>query len=435
MTVLRIALAIVAASGATVGCKGNDSSASIDVVGVWGGSEQAEFRKVLDLFEKENNVEVSYTQIPSDSFRKDLLERVENGDPPDVAILPQSGLLRELARLGKLVPIEDEVGSLVDKNYNPIWRKLGSAQGKLYGVWYKAAHKSLLWYSPKAFTTINQNPPDAFGRLGEIAPALLPAKLAPLSVGGGDGWVLTDWFENVYLRTAGVAKYEQLACHQIRWDDDSVKKALRILGEVWGPSEWLAGRSEGARATTFAKSVEQVFGDSPTAAMLAGADFVAGFLPAGKRVGVHARYVAFPAIEGKSAVVAGGDVSVILKKDDQKESRKANGQRRERSGQLIRFLATPAAADSWARAGTFISPNSALSFSVYPDTSLSLARSLQETELLQYDLSDQQPASFGGAGDQGMWRVLQDFLLDPSQVDRAAGELEAGARVADVNCK
>ncbi len=103
---------------------------------------------------------------------------------------------------------------------------------------------------------------------------------------------------------------------------------------------------------------------------------------------------------------------------------------------LIRFLATPEAAEPWARAGGFISPNQALDLGVYPnDSSLSLVRAFRETEVLRYDLSDQQPASFGGAGGQGMWRILQDFLRDPAQVDRTAGELEAGARVANIRCR
>ena len=56
----------------------------------------------------------------------------------------------------------------------------------------------------------------------------------PISVGGGDGWTLTDWFENVYLRTAGSEKYDQLAHHEIKWTDPSVETALTTLKQIWG---------------------------------------------------------------------------------------------------------------------------------------------------------------------------------------------------------
>ncbi len=420
----RALLACVVLLGVATSCGGDEGPpAVIEVVGVWAGGEQEQFRRVLDLFEDDGNIDVRYTQIPSDTFRKNLLDRIESGNPPDVALLPQSGLLSELARIGYLVPIEDVAGPLVDRNYAPMWRQLGSERGTLYGVWFKAAHKSLMWYRPSAFAEAGVTPPRSWSDLQAVAPRLMKPDVSPLSVGGGDGWVLTDWFENVYLRTAGADKYDQLACHQIAWTDDSVKYALATLGQVLR-SDWIAGGKTGSLATTFPKSVEQVFGDSPSAAMLAGGDFVAGALPPGKVVGVDFRFFDFPAVEGtRSAVVAGGDVGVVLKMDS------AAGK------SLVRFLATPEAAVPWARAGGFISPNQALDLAVYPDdSSLSVARSLRETDLLRYDLSDQQPASFGGAGGQGMWRVLQEFLRDPTQVDRIAGELEAGARVADVRC-
>ncbi len=31
------------------------------------------------------------------------------------------------------------------------------------------------------------------------------------SIGGADGWTLTDLFENIYLRQAGPEKYDQLS--------------------------------------------------------------------------------------------------------------------------------------------------------------------------------------------------------------------------------
>jgi len=46
------------------------------------------------------------------------------------------------------------------------------------------------------------------------------------SIGGADGWTLTDWFENVYLRTAGPEKYDQLTAHEIPWTDQSVVEEM-----------------------------------------------------------------------------------------------------------------------------------------------------------------------------------------------------------------
>jgi alpha-glucoside transport system substrate-binding protein len=42
-------------------------------------------------------------------------------------------------------------------------------------------------------------------------------------------------------------------------------------------------------------------------------------------------------------------------------------------------------------------------------------------------MSDLAPASFGGTPGQGEWKILQDFLADPSNVDGTASRLEAAA--------
>jgi len=43
------------------------------------------------------------------------------------------------------------------------------------------------------------------------------------------GWPISDIFENVYIRQAGVEKYDQLTNHEIPWTDQSVKDALTTM--------------------------------------------------------------------------------------------------------------------------------------------------------------------------------------------------------------
>src|SRR5690625_6904380 len=54
-----------------------------------------------------------------------------------------------------------------------------------------------------------------------------------ISIGADVGWPITDWFENVYLRTAGPDKYDQLTNHEIPWTDPSVTQALQVLQQLF----------------------------------------------------------------------------------------------------------------------------------------------------------------------------------------------------------
>ena len=382
---------------------------------MWSGEEQANFEKVLDRFERETGAEVRFTSTGR-NVGAVLGPRIDAGTAPDVAILPQPGLLRDLVGRGALKPIDAVAGTLVDENYAPVWRRLGSVDGRLYGVWFKAANKSTFWYRTEAFFDAGVAPPKTWEELQGVARDLGRSGVRPLAVGAADGWTLTDWFENVYLRTAGPTMYDRLAGGDMPWTDDSVKHALRTLGQVLGHPEWMVGGAEGALATTYEQSVTQTFGDQPQGAMLFEGSFVATNIAKDTEadVGTEAKFFDFPSIAGsKRSVVFGGDVAVLLADN-------------EASRELIRFLATAEAAEPWAEAGGFISPNRSVHQAAYPDvTTRQLARALTEPKTVRFDLSDLLPASFGAADGQGMWKILQDWLKNPSDVDGTAARLEA----------
>jgi alpha-glucoside transport system substrate-binding protein len=47
--------------------------------------------------------------------------------------------------------------------------------------------------------------------------------------------------------------------------------------------------------------------------------------------------------------------------------------------------------------------------------------------VFRFDLSDLQPAAFGATAGQGMWKLFQDFLQSPDDVDGIAQQLEDSA--------
>src|SRR4051812_19062099 len=130
--------------------KVNLAGTTIAVDAVWSGEEQANFQKVLTKFEEKTGAKIQYTST-GDDIATVLGTAIQGGNPPDVAILPQPGLLKDLATAGSLQPVDDVVGKPVADNYASIWKDLATVNGKLYGVWFKAANKSTMWFSPKVF--------------------------------------------------------------------------------------------------------------------------------------------------------------------------------------------------------------------------------------------------------------------------------------------
>ena len=219
----------------------------------------------------------------------------------------------------------------------------------------------------------------------------------------------------MYLRTAGTAKYEQLAKHQIPWTDQSVKDALTTMKQIVGNGQFVDKGLSGALQVGFEDSVKLVFGANPEAATVYEGDFVGNTIrtETTSKVGTDANFFPFPSIDGSpQAVMGGGDVAALLKPTD-------GGK------ELLKFLATPEAAEIWAPAGGFTSPNKKVDPSVYPDDiSRRSAKELVDTPVFRFDMSDLQPAAFGGTVGKGEWKILQDWLMNPNSVDQTAQKLE-----------
>ena len=217
---------------------------TIEVAAKWTGPEQANFQKVLAAFSKQTGAKVNYasTGENTDAY---LGPRLQAKQPPDIAILPQPGLVAQYAKKGDLKPLSADVTSTIDANYSPYWKELGSVSGKTYGVLVKAAYKSIIWYRTKAFDDAGVQPPADWAGLTKAAQTLSDAGSTPfdLAAGSGDSWTLTDWFENVYLSQAGPDMYDKLTKHEIKWTDASVTKALQTLVQVWGKGNMIAGGS------------------------------------------------------------------------------------------------------------------------------------------------------------------------------------------------
>jgi hypothetical protein len=200
-----------------------------------------------------------------------------------------------------------------------------------------------------------------------------------------------------------------------------VKAALKTMGKIVGNSSNVAGGSSGALQTDFNTSVTNAFASPPKAAMVFEGDFVAGVILSSTKAKPKTGFNAapFPAIKtAADGVEVGGDLLVTFRDTPAVEA-------------FVKFLATPQAAAAWAKRGGFATGNHNMSPSVYPDAiTRATAVPIAKAKTVVFDMSDQQPASFGATTGQGEWSIFQTFVKNPSNVNGIASQLEASAKSA-----
>jgi alpha-glucoside transport system substrate-binding protein len=398
------------------------SGQTIEVAAVWTAGEEDAFKQVAAAFTAATKCKVTFTSTGND-IATVLGTRLAGKNPPDVAFVPQPGLMKSLVQQSALQPINDLVANQMTQWYAPSWKDVGSVNGTQYGLVYKLANKSTFWYSVEALKKAGVTVPIAnWNDLLTAAGTVLSSGVTPFSIGGGDGWTITDWFENIYLRTAGADNYNKLAAHTIKWTDPSVTTALQTLAQIFSHSNWIAGGNGGALQVTFPQSVVQVFGTPQKAAMVYEADFVAGVVQSQTKakLGTDADWFPFPSINGSDPglVETGGDTAVLMKNNAAAKA-------------FIQWIGTPQASDIWVKIGGFTSPNKGVPASDYPDPVLGrAAQALQSASTAVFDMSDQMPPAFGSTPGQGEWKLLQDFLANPGNMSNIQQQLESAATAA-----
>jgi alpha-glucoside transport system substrate-binding protein len=408
LVALAVALAGTLAGTLAATANGKRSAGSIEVLSLWGGSEKDAFIKVTAAFQKSTGITVKYTSARD--FIPDIRTRLAAGNPPEIAIVPRPGYLATLAHQGVLKPL-GSLGlsaSYLKGRYTSSWLGFGKVGGTQYGLPAKANSKSVIWYKPNSFAKYKFKIPKTWAQLLSITKKYKAKGQVPWAIGDGPNqsqWVLTDWFENIYARTAGAAKYQQLFTGKLPFTDASVSRALNIMLQIVN-GKYALGGVQGILGTSFVDGIGQVFGKSAKAQMYMEGGFVGGIalgqvntaLKPGKTIDSFP----WPTITPKydSPVIVGGDYAVAFKTGPDVTK-------------FLQYISSPAAGRIWVSTGAVESVNKLVAGSAYPN---SLTRKeghqLATAKIVRFDGSDQMPGAFGDT-----WGfALQNVIQHPNQI-------------------
>ena len=82
--------------------------------------------------------------------------------------MPQPGLVTDLARHGRIVPLPETAGANTELGWDRTWSDAGRVDGELYGAPLMASVKSFVWYSPVAFERAGYEVPTTWDELVDL---------------------------------------------------------------------------------------------------------------------------------------------------------------------------------------------------------------------------------------------------------------------------
>jgi alpha-glucoside transport system substrate-binding protein len=388
---------------------------AIEIFGPYRGAEADNFAASLRGFEEETGVEVNYTG--SANFVSDLRQRVESGlDSPDIAVVPQPGLIADLVDRDLVVPLSDGTLDAITENYGE--RAGDVTQGAAgYVAPYRIALKSLVWYRPDVFAQFGWEVPTTGDELDELVDDIGAAgiDMAPwcftMASGTATGWAATDWVEDLVLHRAGLDAYDRWVAGALDWSDPSIREALSTFDELVVRS----GRSVGGLRSILQVNVDEasepMFGDPAGCAMYKQASFAQSWFPDDVAIGDGVDFFVMPGADAAqpSPMLIGADGLVQFSDDP-------------RVDDLMTYLVSPDGGREWAERGGYLSARSSVDLDTfYAGSDRRLAALLLDGRELRFDASDLMPPEIGS---DLLWGEITSWTAGRSSLDDFATTID-----------
>jgi alpha-glucoside transport system substrate-binding protein len=236
-------IAIAAIFGiALVGCaeeSGTDSGSTegqtVKISGGITGTEADALNESFTEFTKDTGIKVEYTG--DKSFEGNIVTKVSGGSAPDIAIVPQPGLLKTLVETGEVKKAGEETEANVDKNWSPDWKQYGTFDDTFYAAPMLASIKGYVWYSPAQFAEWGVSVPTTWDETLALTKTIQEKTgTAPWCAGfasdAASGWPGTDWIEDLVLRQSGPDVYDSWVAGDTKFTDPEIKEAFDSVGEI-----------------------------------------------------------------------------------------------------------------------------------------------------------------------------------------------------------
>ncbi len=371
-------------------------------------------------FSKCTGITINYTG--SNTFESDLPVKVNGGNAPNLAIIPQPGLLTSMVLTGKVVqPPAQTVAN--ENNWSPAWKTYGSVGGTFYAAPMSSNMKTLVWYSPKYFASKGYTIPTTFADLMKLSDKIasdMGSNGKPwcggISSGTASGWPATDWLEEIVLSTFGGQTYDDWISHKVKFSDSQIQQAMTTM------SKWMLnpnyvnggyGDVKTVATTTFQNAGLPILKNK--CAMLQQASFYEAQWPKGTTVGpdgdVNAFYLPGVSSSVQTPVEGGGEFVAAFSNDPAVQA-------------VQNYLSSPEWASSRIKvAPGWVSANTKVDQSLYTDPidKLSAKYLANPNATFRFDASDAMPAAVGSGAE---WKAMVDWFTGKSQVD-VAKEIDA----------
>ncbi len=400
-----------------------DAPAEGGTVTIWTSVDQPVMdglKAGLEPLAAEQGITVDWQKV--DGIDQLIITKAQAGDVPDIAIVPQPGVIQKLVDLGAVKPLEGvlDTATLQDTMVPGELEAGVMSDGQLYGLLTSMNVKGLVWYPKAAWEANGYAVPQSLDELATLTDEMAAAGQTPwcngIESGGATGWPATDWMENLVMRQAGVEGYQAWVKGDVKFDSPEFRNAADYFEELFFTDENVNGGRAAIAATSFGDAGLGLFTDpaNPACMMYMQGSFITGFFPEDVQADLDNQVGVFglPGVTAGEAppVEGGGDLSVLMTDNPA-------------AATVLNLMTDPSVGIPAAQSSSYLSPFKTFDVANYPGAiTKDVANIAYDASYFLFDGSDAMPAEVGAGT---FWTEMTSWIAGDQSIDDTVANIDA----------
>jgi alpha-glucoside transport system substrate-binding protein len=420
-----IAGALVAATSIVAGCGGDSGSGgNSSTVTIWSSVDQPVqdgLKKALEDKIKAGGDDITIKWQKVENINQLIITKIQSGDTPDIAFIPQPGVVAQMQQLDAIKPLDDAVDmDALSSSMIPGTLEAGTIDDKLYGLLVSANVKGLVFYNKKDWDAKGYSADSVtdIASLQALADKMQQNGDTPWCFGiesdTATGWPATDWLETLVMKQDGADVYNDWVTNKVPFDDDKIQAAGQTMEDMLFGDGQVLGGIKSATSTNFGDAGTPMFDPSGAKCeMLFQGSFITGFFPDSVTGDLDANVgvFGFPAGEagGENPVEGGGDLVTMLNDSDNVKK-------------VVGYLSETDIGNEAAPTSSFFSPHKDFDVSKYPNqVTKDEADYAYSASSFLFDGSDSMPAEVGSGS---FWKEMTAWISGSEDLDTALKNIQ-----------
>lgn len=413
--------ALLSAAGLTLtACGGGSGSGgNSNTVTIWSSIDPLVQKGLSTKLEAElkaqgSNIKINWQTVQN--INQLIITKMQSGGQPDIAFVPQPGVVKQMLNVGKVYPMNDVVDASSLSSMIPGAADFAKEGNDLDGLLVSMNVKGLVFYDKASWNKAGYKVPKSMAELQSLVSQIKSSGTAPwcfgIESGTATGWPATDWLENLVLKYDGTSVYNDWVAGKVKFSSPQITQAANtfntlVLQNTYGGQSSIAGNN-------FQTAGAPLVTNPPKCYLYQQGSFASAFFNKQVEANLDKTLGVFglPPVTagGDNPVEVGGDLMTML---NDSANTKA----------VVKLLAQTKIGETLVAGDSFISPHTDFPLKLYPNNlTRQMASIAYNASATAYDASDQMPAAVGSGT---FWSEITSWIAGKEDVSTALKNIDA----------